>query len=387
MKLAFLGGMSPGRFLRDHWQKKPLLIRQAFPGFGGLIEKQALFRLAAGDDAESRLIRHGRAGWRVTHGPFPMATFAKLPQRQWTLLMQDLNHHLAAAAELLQQFAFIPHARVDDVMVSYAAEGGGVGPHFDSYDVFLLQGMGRRRWRISGQKNRDLLEGAPLKILCDFRPEQEWLLDPGDMLYLPPGCAHDGVAVTECMTYSIGFRAPSAQELASAFLDYLQDHMALDGTYSDPDLAATVHPGEVSASMVQKATTTLERTRWGRAEVEEFLGAYFSEPKPHVHFNPRNRTLSRSRFLEAVATGGIRLALKSRLLYRRRVFYLNGERFRAPESDVGWLVSLSDHRRAGGAKICAETATQLYAWYTAGFIEPMGARASRSTGEAQEDDA
>jgi 50S ribosomal protein L16 3-hydroxylase len=273
------------------------------------------------------------------------------------------------------------------VMVSYAAEGGGVGPHYDSYDVFLLQGMGRRRWQISGQKNRDLLEGAPLKILRDFRPEQEWLLDPGDMLYLPPGHAHDGVAVTECMTYSIGFRAPSAQELASAFLGHLQDHLALDGMYSDPDLAATVHPGEVSASMVRNATAILERTLWGRNEVEEFLGVYLSEPKPHVLFNPRNRTLSRSRFLEAVAAGGVRLALKSRLLYRRPVFYLNGERFRAPKSDVGWLVSLSDNRSAGGAEICAETSTQLYDWYTAGFIEPMGATASRSARKAQEDDA
>ena len=387
MKLAILGGISPARFLRDHWQKKPLLIRQAVPGFGGLVEKRALFRLAGGDDVESRLIKYGRAGWQATHGPFPAAMFATLPRRHWTLLVHDLNHHLAAAADLIQRFAFIPHARIDDVMVSYAAEGGGVGPHFDSYDVFLLQGMGRRRWQIAQQKNHEFLDGAPLKILRDFHPEQEWVLDPGDMLYLPPGCAHDGVAMTECMTYSIGFRAPSAQELASAFLDHLQDNLALDGMYADPDLAAMIHAGEISAAMVKKTTAIVEHTLWGRDDVEEFLGVYLSEPKPHVLFDARKRPLSRPRFLEAVATGGIRLALKSRMLFRRQVFYLNGERFRAPRSDVRWLVSLADNRSVGGAKICAETTLQLYDWYRAGFIEPMGATANRRSANAKEDSA
>ena len=362
MKLAFLGGLTPRRFLRDHWQKKPLLIRQAFPDFGGLIEKHALLQLAGGDETEARLIQRKRSAWRLAHGPFSPTHFARLPKRDWTLLLQDLNHHLPGAASLLQAFDFIPHARIDDVMVSYAVQGGGVGLHVDSYDVFLLQGPGQRRWQVSGQKNQDIVPDAPLKILRDFRPEREWVLDPGDMLYLPPGYAHNGTAVTECMTYSIGFRAPSAQELGCGFLGHLQDRLALDGMYADPDLLPASHPGAIPAAMVRKTTALMDRLRWHKDDVAQFLGIYMTEPKPHVFFSAPKRAVSHPAFTSALARRDIRLALKSRLLYRNRNFYLNGEQFQAPTADLLWLTKLADRRCASIAKISAETAAQLYDW-------------------------
>lgn len=371
--LDALAGMSVRRFLREYWQKKPLLWRRAFPGFTGVVSRHALFRLASREDAEARFVRHGRSGWRLCRGPFTVEYFTKAPKRNWTLLLQDLNHFLPQASTLLQQFDFIPHARVDDVMVSYATVGGSVGPHFDSYDVFLLQGWGQRRWQISNQKDRDLVADAPLKILKHFRPEQEWLLDPGDMLYLPPGYAHHGVAMTECMTYSIGFRAPSAQDLASAFLSHLEDNLALDGGYADPHLRISKHPGEIPLDMVDQATATMDRIRWDKKDVAHFIGAYLSEPKPHVFFTPPARPLSQAKFIAGAAKNGLKLALKSRFLYRNGEFYLNGEAFKAPKAARYSLHALADRRCVQGLKILdAKTAAQLYAWYLAGFVKLSG---------------
>ena len=205
MSNPLLNGLSPAQFLRRHWQKKPLLARAALPQFASLVTRRDLFEMARSADTESRLILRNGRRWQVNHGPFTRRDFAQLPARNWTLLVQGVNHVLPQAQALLAQFAFIPYARLDDLMVSFAPPGGGVGPHFDSYDVFLLQGEGRRRWRVSRQRDLALVEGAPLKILRDFRAGREWELAPGDLLYLPPRCAHDGVALEECITCSIGF--------------------------------------------------------------------------------------------------------------------------------------------------------------------------------------
>ena len=208
----------------------------------------------ARDDLESRLVQRQGRRWRVRHGPFGPRELQRLPRSGWTLLVQGVNHALPAAQRLLDAFSFIPYARLDDVMVSYAPAGGGVGPHFDNYDVFLLQGEGRRRWRVSRQRDLELVAGAPLRILRRFRPAREWVLDPGDMLYLPPRCAHDGVAMGGgCITYSIGFRAPDAQELGARFLDYLQDRLRLSGIYEDPGLKPQRHPGRLGDDMVRNA--------------------------------------------------------------------------------------------------------------------------------------
>ena len=262
MERALLGGMTATQFLRRHWQKKPLLVRQAIPGFAGLLSMDALCSLALRDDVESRLVLRQRGRWSLAHGPFRRSDLRALPARGWTLLVQGVNLHIAAGDALLRRFDFLPYARLDDLMVSFAAPGGGVGPHFDSYDVFLLQGAGRRRWRVGRQRVLTLEPGVPLKILARFLPERSWVLEPGDMLYLPPQVAHDGTAVDACTTCSIGFRAPSAQELAVAFLDWLRDRVALDGRYADRDLAPSREPARIGSAMRSRAAAMLRRVRW-----------------------------------------------------------------------------------------------------------------------------
>jgi len=219
MEDALLGGLSPKEFLQRHWQKRPLLVRRALPGFRGVIAKRPLFALASSDEVESRLVERRGAHWRVTHGPISQDRFKQTRARDWTLLVNGVNQHAAPAEQLLRRFAFLPQARLDDVMVSYAAPGGGVGPHVDSYDVFLVQGAGRRLWRIERARRFSLVERAPLKLIEDFSPQEEYLLEPGDLLYLPPGWGHDGIALGECFTCSVGFRAPRGAELGAAFLD------------------------------------------------------------------------------------------------------------------------------------------------------------------------
>src|SRR5512133_3315017 len=209
-KLTMLGGISANEFLRDYWQKKPLLIRKAFPSFNGLLDPQQLIELACEEDVQARIVTQSRGKFGLQHSPFEPDDFDGFGKRKWTVLVQGVNHFLPEASELLKHFSFVPHARLDDLMVSYAPKGGGVGPHFDSYDVFLLQGLGKRLWRVSEQTDLELIEGAPLRILKNFDTAQEWLLEAGDMLYLPPQLAHWGIAVSDgkvdCMTYSIGFR-------------------------------------------------------------------------------------------------------------------------------------------------------------------------------------
>jgi 50S ribosomal protein L16 3-hydroxylase len=370
MKLELLGGISPKKFLRNYWQKKPLLVRGALPGFQGLLSRDDLIRLACRDDAQSRLITQRKGQWQVQHGPFSSSTFSRLPKKQWTLLVQDVNHFLPSARDLLLEFNFIPHSRLDDLMVSFAPEEGGVGPHFDSYDVFLLQGMGRRKWQISAQHDKKLIADAPLKILEDFRPEQEWILEPGDMLYLPPGYAHNGVAKDSCMTYSIGFRAPTYQELATQFLVYLQDHCVIHGMYGDPDIHLQPHPGQISASMLRQARAALDRIRWNRGDIERFMGIYLTEPKPQVFFTPPSHPVTEQDFAYQVGQLGLELNLKSRMLWRKKNIFINGEVYTTGTAARRPLEKLADHLGLPIAEELNEEAlTLLYEWYLAGYVD------------------
>jgi len=268
MTTPLLGGLSPTRFLREIWHKRPLLIRNAIPGFAGLLSPAEMRQLACRDDVESRLIRGSGSDWQLDHGPFRKSDFRRLPETEWTLLVQSLNQFLPEADALLARFNFIPHARLDDLMASYAVPGGSVGPHFDSYDVFLLQGQGHRRWQISTQTDLALIDDAPLKILRRFKAEDEWVLGPGDMLYLPPHVAHYGVAVDACMTYSIGFRAPAAEELAHGFLMHLQDTLALEGRYADRPAPTSPprrnRPGDAGANRRHDRPHQMDQTRHRR---------------------------------------------------------------------------------------------------------------------------
>ena len=255
LPLPLLGGLSPRQFMKRHWQRKPLLVRGAVPGLQPLLGRSGLFALAARDEVESRLVEQRAGGrWTLRRGPFARRALPPLSRPGWTLLVQGVDLHLDAAHELMQRFRFVPQARLDDLMISYATDGGGVGPHFDSYDVFLLQVQGRRRWRIGRQQDLSLQEGVPLKILAAFEPEEEHVLEPGDMLYLPPRYAHDGIAEGECQTYSIGFRSPQRAELARELLLRLAEEeagSAGEAVYRDPGQSAVRgsrrDPGRVAA--------------------------------------------------------------------------------------------------------------------------------------------
>lgn len=239
--LQLLGGISADEFLRDYWQKKPLLVRQAIPDFKSPLEPDELAGLALEEMIESRIVvEHGDSPWELRRGPFKEEAFKELPERDWTLLIQAVDQFIPEVAELLEHFKFLPSWRIDDVMISYAAPGGGVGPHFDNYDVFLLQGHGHRRWKI-GQTcdaSSPMLPHADLRILAEFEESAEWVLEPGDMLYLPPRVAHYGIAEDDCMTYSVGFRAPSAAEVLTHFTDFLAQFLSDEERYSDAGMSA-----------------------------------------------------------------------------------------------------------------------------------------------------
>lgn len=345
-------------------------MRNAWPSFKDPVPSAHLLRLAGRDDCESRVVVRRQGRWTLRHGPFHAADFAALPVRDWTILVQGLNHFVPAADALMRAFDFLPYARLDDVMASYAATGGGVGPHVDSYDVFLVQGRGRRRWRISRQRDFALDPRAPLKILADFRPTQEWVLAPGDMLYLPPGIAHEGTALEPCITYSIGFRAPSERELGTAFLAFLEDRLPWrERVYADPDLKPTKRPGELRVDFVARCARMLQKVRWTRRDIEAFLGAYVSEPKSHVRFAPPSPPVSAGTFTRRAMRSGVRLAGATGMLYRGGRFYLNGEESQAAGGTRRLLERLADRRAlVRGTSFTPEAARLLYTWYRAGYL-------------------
>jgi 50S ribosomal protein L16 3-hydroxylase len=318
-------------------------------------------------------VRRNGAAWSLEHGPIPASRFKQLPRRAWTVLVQDTNRFSKAAARVLERFDFIPHARVDDLMVSYAVPGGGVGPHVDSYDVFLLQGRGRRRWRISRRADVAFVPGLPLKILEHFEPEQEWTLEAGDMLYLPPGVAHDGIAETECLTWSVGFRAPSDAELVAGFLDFLRDRLAPQGQYGDAGASATRHPGEIPRAMEEHAARILGRVRWSRGDVREFTGRFLTEPKAQVWFAPPARALARAAFERSARVRGLALDPASRLAFSGTMFFLNGETIPVAPRARAVARRLADRRRLD-APVDAPAAfwDAAHEWYRRGYLAIEG---------------
>ncbi len=373
-KLTLLGGLTIIEFLRDYWQKKPLLVRQAVPGFKGLLNPQQLIALSCLEDAQARLVKQSRNAWQLAHGPFEQGQMAKL-RGKWTVLVQGVNNTLPEATELLKPFNFIPHARLDDLMVSYATKGGGVGPHFDPYDVFLLQGLGHRRWQITTQKDRTLIEGAPLRILKQFDVEQEWVLEAGDMLYLPPQCGHNGIAEDDCMTYSIGFRTPTYQELSEQFLVYLQDRIGIAGVYADPDLKTQKYPSEISNEMVQQVARAIRKVQWDDEDIANFLGSYLSEPKPHIYFNAPAKPLPEARFALALKNGGVTLDLQSQMLCYKQTVFINGESHPVGKGSFKTLRELADTRQLPAAsKLTAEATALLYEFYLEGYVKLLSGK-------------
>lgn len=384
--LTLLGGLTPAQFMKTYWQKKPLLIRQAIPDFKSPVSVAALKKMSKQDEVESRLIQREKDQWQMDCGPFSRLPKASTPD--WTLLVQSVDIHNDAACALMNQFRFVPDARLDDLMISLATVGGGVGPHFDSYDVFLLQAHGRRRWQFGQQSDLSLVEGLPLKILSDFVPEQEFVLEPGDMLYLPPQAAHDGVALDECMTISIGFRAPDEAALARGMLEAAADQIVaraglasgpygepplpgpkLDALYRDPKQVATVHPAEIPDGLIQTAVKAVSKIQFNEALAHRFLGCWLTEPNQAAVFDSYEDHEDNDDEDEPY-THWV-LDRRTRMLYRGKQLFINGE-VAAVEAESG-LKILADERALAGSNPAAKKFSQdaveaLADWLDAGWI-------------------
>ena len=393
--LALLAGLTPAQFMRRHWQKKPLLVRQAIPGFQPFLSRAALFKLAVSEQVESRLIVQQDKGWSLKKGPFAPKSLPPLSKAGWTLLVQGVDLHEPAGHALLQQFRFVPDARLDDLMISFATPGGGVGPHFDSYDVFLFQASGRRRWKIGLQKDFTLQQGVPLKILQNFEADEEFVLEAGDMLYLPPRYAHDGIAeacvgpdgkTADCMTYSIGFRSPAQTELASELLHRLAE-MGEDAAescadeegsrpsrpqrmYRDPAQPATETPAALPAGLADFAGQAVLQALKDPLALACALGEYMSEPKPGVWFDEPQQAWNG----EAAKAGQTRIALdaRTRMLYDSDHIFINGESYRAKGADARLMRRLADQRQLTMAelrKAGAAAIALLGDWHEAGWLQ------------------
>ena len=280
--LQLLGGITAREFLRDYWQKKPLLIRQAIPDFESPIDADELAGLALEEEVESRLvIEHGERPWELRRGPFAEDAFSTLPEREWTLLVQAVDQFVPEVAELLEHFRFLPSWRIDDVMISFAAPGGSVGPHFDNYDVFLLQAQGKRNWKIGQMCSSEspLLQHADLRILAEFEESAEWVLEPGDMLYLPPRLAHFGIAEDDCMTYSVGFRAPSAAEVLTHFTDFLSQYLTDEERYTDADAQPVNDPHQIQGDALDRLKGLLAEHMSDERMLLTWFGQFMTEPR------------------------------------------------------------------------------------------------------------
>lgn len=364
-KITFLNNLTPQQFLSKYWQKKPLLIRQAFPGFKNFLSKEKLIKLSCQDEVESRLVTSNNNEWELSLGPFQKSEFKSI-SCNWTLLVQGINHYFQEAQDLLKHFNFIPAARLDDLMVSFATDGSGVGPHLDSYDVFLLQGYGKRLWQISSQKKYVLDPNAPLKIITNFKATKKWILEPGDMLYLPPQYAHNGIAIGDCMTYSIGFRSPHYQELIGRFFEYLDEQNKVKGIYADPDLKFSKNTAQIPSAMIRQVAEVLKKIRFNQKDIEVFLGNYLTEPKANIIFDSPQSPINKSTFLNRAIKQGIALDLKTQMLFTKNKLFMNGEVFMHQDKILNTLANNREIIFKG--KPSNLLATLLYEWYLAGYI-------------------
>jgi 50S ribosomal protein L16 3-hydroxylase len=358
--------------MRKHWQKKPLLIRGAIPDFQPLISRGELLNLAAQVDVESRLVVRASSGrgaaWKFRHGPFTRRMLPPFARPGWSLLVQGVDLHDAAVHDLLQQFRFVPDARLDDLMISFATDGGGVGPHFDSYDVFLLQAHGRRRWRIGRQKDLSLVPDMPLRILAHFEPVQEFVLEPGDMLYLPPRYAHDGIALGDCMTYSVGFRAPKRSELVCEILQRIADDVGDDLSpvlYRDPMQEAVASSAGIPPALLEFAREAVHSALKSPEVLQRALGEYLTEPKANVWFEPDSAAG------QFVGLEALRLDRRSRMLVSPGHLFFNGESYRCAGRDAVLMQRLAQERvisKRDVARLSAGAQTLVSMWCEAGWL-------------------
>jgi 50S ribosomal protein L16 3-hydroxylase len=362
--ISILGKINAADFLAEYWQKKPLLIRSAIPNYISPISADELAGLACSEDAESRIVleKDGASPWELRHGPFDENTFAHLPESHWTLLVQECNKHVPDLAVLLERFNFIPNWRVDDVMVSYAAPQGSVGPHVDQYDVFLLQGMGQRCWQINSNRTEhlDFLPDTDLRILEQFEAEQEWVLEPGDMLYLPPGVAHYGVALDDCLTLSVGFRAPDHRQLLTHFAEEQFSSITdpfLIPHYQDPDLTLTENNGEITARALEKVIDTIQSYSGNTENIKRWFGRFITEPKNDTDEFSRTDPYSAEQLREILTN----LDYACRSEYARFSFiknpndtsylYVNGHEYLLENNAQSFAPAICNQRRINSRKM------------------------------------
>jgi 50S ribosomal protein L16 3-hydroxylase len=391
------GKLNVEQFKTTHWQKKPLLVRNALPSPESLISKQELLLLSKNGQCEARLIHQSKKNtWQLSHGPFSDQDSGKsvFPKRTpWTVLVQGVDTVNPNINRLMADFRFAGDALLDDVMISYATNGGGVGPHLDSYDVFLIQLHGQRQWQISPPKSTPPIfeEGLPVKILKTFTATQQWLLEAGDMLYLPAGWGHDGVAVGECMTASIGFRAPNRNEWLNAYLDDLSDSLEdiLAPTQkrlkipATKNIASKINPARIETSIPDQFGTWVDelmgkgvaQKSTTKTHIRELTGRFLTEPKNHTTFVAPSKALSEAIFAKRLIDKGIALSLASRCLYSQvpKTFFLNGESFSISGTQLSLLAQLADTKQLGGtganlSGIDTDLMESLHQWYTNGWI-------------------
>jgi 50S ribosomal protein L16 3-hydroxylase len=354
-ELQFPKGLTAEKFLTRYWQKRPLLFKQPLTGFQCGLEPDELAGMACEGGVESRLVleKHGDTPWEARYGPFDESDFAQLPESHWTLLVQDVDKHLPEVARLLDPFRFIPDWRLDDVMVSYAVDQGSVGPHIDDYDVFLYQAKGRRRWKIHYQRvtEEQFIPDLELRILPDFEAEEEWLLEPGDMLYLPPNVAHWGIAEGECMTCSVGFRAPTLREMAAAWFEQSIEQQLPTSRYRDPPLTPQAAPGEIRAQALAEFTGMLQARLDNLQRDHRWFGRFITEQKEHLQVEPRGNPLSQeafhNRFRQAAVIhrhGFTRLAFTRNDGDGNDTLYANGQAYTLPSESGDFLPVITRQR-------------------------------------------
>ncbi|MEZ5653840.1 MAG: cupin domain-containing protein [Burkholderiaceae bacterium] len=384
------------RFLQSYWQRRPALLRATTvlgtPGLAEALSPAELIALAAKPDVESRLVRRQGKRYRLEHGPFAAGALPSPDVGRWTLLVQGVDLHSEPAAGLRDRFRFVTDVRLDDIMVSLAANDGGVGPHVDSYDVFLIQVHGRRRWRIAPPGVEAWQKDQPLRVLARFDPTEQWDLDPGDVLYLPPGWAHDGVGLGTCVTASVGFRSPNARELLGSFLQDQVDQMLEEAPAPDDPAGKPLtdrleaaefahwrdHPAALSPGLLRTMLTTLEQWRPAPEAMIDFVGRMLTEPKPSTTFEApspkRIATLG-----EQAAVAGIVLDRRTRMSYAERTVFINGDSFMTDGRTAQLLTVLADHRQLDATEMSellrdADVSDILIDWLSLGWIHPLQRR-------------
>lgn len=334
--MDMLGGLTPSEFLRDYWQKKPLVIRRAFPGFQCPVSADELAGLACEEGVESRIVIENDDGkpWQLHNGPFAPDRFSELPEQDWTLLVQGLDHWVPEIADLLEHFRFVPNWRLDDIMASYAPKGGSVGPHYDQYDVFLLQAQGHRRWTFGGHCDHTSprVEGTPLRILSSWDGEETVTLAPGDMLYLPPGIGHHGVAEDDCITLSVGFRAPTIDDVLTGFTDFLCNESDASDHLNDPDLQVQDNPGTIQPDVIDRLETVIREKLGDRRQLALWFGQYSTASKSMDIVVPAEEPASAEDLAEAIHAGEqMRWNEGSRFAYyefaSETALFVDGEQF------------------------------------------------------------